>query len=88
MAGGDGIVMRVDPETNQPASVTRIGDWIEDLQIDLEGRIGLCGSFGVAVLDKTGAELLWRDGSIIRGTRFGSTTAENTCHCYGTPGYC
>jgi len=49
MAGGYGIVMRIDPKTNQRVSVTRMGDWIEDMQIDLEGRIALCGSFGLAV---------------------------------------
>ena len=47
----------------------RFGDWIEDMQIDPEGRIALCGSFGVAVLDPKATEILWRDGSIIRGTR-------------------
>lgn len=69
MAGGYGIVMQIDPKTNQPVSVTRLGDWIEDMQIDPAGRIALCGSFGVAVLDPEGANILWRDGSIICGTR-------------------
>lgn len=69
MAGGYGIVMRIDTKTDQPVSVTRMGDWIEDMQMNLEGRIAPCGSFRLAVLDQNGANMLWRDGSFVRGTR-------------------
>ncbi|MFP3938153.1 MAG: SBBP repeat-containing protein [Phycisphaerae bacterium] len=69
MAGGDGIVLRVDPKNNEVVSVTRIGDWIEDMEIGPDGRIAITGSFGVAVLSPDASKIVWRDGDIVRGTR-------------------
>jgi hypothetical protein len=69
LAGGDGIVMRLDAKTGRVVSAARIGDYIEDMETGADGRIALTGSFGTAVLTPDAAKVLWRDGSIIRGTR-------------------
>jgi hypothetical protein len=69
LAGGYGIVMRLDAKTGRPVSAARIGDYIEDMEIDADGRIAVTGSFGVAVLSPDASKVVWRDGNVIRGTR-------------------
>jgi hypothetical protein len=69
LAGGYGIVLRLDPETNEIVSATRLGDYIEDMQVAPDGRIAITGSFGVAVLSPDASEILWRDADVVRGTR-------------------
>lgn len=68
LAGGYGVVARFTP-SNTVASVARLGDWIEDLEVADDGRIAVCGSFGVAMLNATGSGLAWHDGTVLRGTR-------------------
>jgi len=69
MAGGDGVVLRVAPSGTNVLSMARIGDYIDDMQVGEGGRIVITGSFGVGVLSTNATKLLWRDGSIIRGTK-------------------
>ncbi len=69
MGGGYGVVLRIDPKTQKPISVTRLGDTIDDMQVGEDGNIAVTGSFGVALLSADGSKLLWRDGMISHGTR-------------------
>ena len=69
MAGGDGVVLRLCPAGSNVLSMARIGDTVLDMEVDDEGRIAVTGSFGVGALAADGCSLLWRDGSVIRGTK-------------------
>lgn len=69
MAGGDGVVLRIAPDGTNVLSVTRIGDYVDDMQVGEDGRIAIAGSFGIAILATNGSQLIWRDGDVIRGTK-------------------
>jgi hypothetical protein len=69
LGGGDGVVLRLGPAGTNVLSIARIGDHVDDLDVDETGRIAVCGSFGVALLATNGQQLLWRDGSTIRGAK-------------------
>lgn len=57
--GGDGVVVRLDPDGQAVRSVTRIGDTVTDLEINDSGNIVVCGAFGVAVLNATASATVW-----------------------------
>lgn len=69
LGGGYGIVVRLNPQGTKVLSATRMGDYIDDLEVGEDGRIAATGSFGVAVLSAGGSSLDWRDGDVIRGTK-------------------
>ncbi|NOK61882.1 MAG: hypothetical protein GFH27_549289n423 [Chloroflexi bacterium AL-W] len=59
LGGGDGSIVRIDDKGQEVLSVTRIGDRVNDLEINNDGRIAACGNFGVATLNATANEVLW-----------------------------
>jgi hypothetical protein len=59
LGGGDGVVVRLDASGQSVLSITRIGGRVEDLEVDAEGRIGVCGDFGVALLNASADSLVW-----------------------------
>lgn len=69
LGGGYGIVVRMNGKGTEVLSTTRIGDYIDDLEVSDGGRIAVVGSFGVAVLSPDGSSVAWRDGEVIRGTK-------------------
>jgi hypothetical protein len=69
LGGGYGVVLRLDPATMTPLTLTRLGDYIDDMEVGEDGAIVLTGSFGVAVLEPGGDKVRWRDATVIRGTR-------------------
>jgi hypothetical protein len=69
MSGGYGIVVRMNAEGTQVLSLTRMGDYIEDMEVGEDGRIAVTGSFGVAALSPDATQLVWRDEAVIRGTK-------------------
>ena len=69
LGGGYGVVARFAPGGTNAVSVSRLGDWIDDMETGEDGSIGVAGSFGVAVLSADGASVVWKDDAIIRGTK-------------------
>lgn len=57
--GGDGVVVRLSSDGQSVLSVTHVGATINDLRINTNGTMVVCGDFGVAVLDSTASNLLW-----------------------------
>lgn len=62
LGGGDGAVVRL-AASGQAVSVTRIGASVVDLEVAADGRIVVCGSFGVAVLSADASASVWNDSS-------------------------
>lgn len=57
---GNGTVLRMDPTGRTPLSITRLGNTIDDLDIDRRtGNIVVAGDFGVAVLNPQATQILW-----------------------------
>jgi hypothetical protein len=69
LGGGDGVVVRLDPSGQTVRSVTRLGSEVRDLAVADNGRILVCGDFGVALLNETAAALIWADDSLGQGYR-------------------
>lgn len=69
LGGGDGVVLRLSADGTKLLSVTRIGDYVEDMEADAKGRIAVTGSFGVAVLSADASSVVWRDEKIIVGKK-------------------
>ena len=92
LGGGNGTIVRLNRTGNTVLSVTRIGSDVADMEVDSTGRIAVCGSFGVALLNATASAVLWNDnpGSASRcaiGTD-GTTAAlvSDTVHIYAADG--
>ncbi len=90
--GGNGTIVRLNRTGNTVLSITRIGSDVADMEVDSTGRIAVCGSFGVALLNATASAVLWNDnpGSASRcaiGTD-GTTAAlvSGTVHIYAADG--
>lgn len=64
LGGGDGVIIRLAPDGQSVRSVTRIGDAVRDLAVAANGRILVCGDFGVALLNATADDLIWSDTSL------------------------
>jgi len=69
LGGGEGVIVRLNAEGAKILSITRVGDYVEDMKIGPGGRIAVAGSFGVAVLSPDAAKVLWSDKEIILGTK-------------------
>jgi hypothetical protein len=69
LGGGRGVLVRLNHDGRTVLSLTRVGDYVEDMELDATGRIAVTGSFGVAVLSPDGSSVLWRDGNILIGTK-------------------
>jgi hypothetical protein len=61
LGGGPGALMRLDETGQRAMSLTRIGDTVADLEVDNDGRIVTCGSFGVALLNAEANDVIWSD---------------------------
>ncbi len=59
LGGGDGVVIRFNSTGREILSLTRIGNQINDLEINGSGLIVVCGDFGVATLNSDAANSLW-----------------------------
>lgn len=59
LGGTDGAVVRLDSSGRTVRSVTRIGTAVNDLEINDDGVIAVCGDFGVAALDASASTLAW-----------------------------
>ncbi|AKG21120.1 hypothetical protein IJ00_07240 [Calothrix sp. 336/3] len=60
LAGGDGAVIRLNTSGSQVISVTRLGSTINDLEVSNDGKIAVCGDFGVAVLNPQANQIIWQ----------------------------
>lgn len=69
LGGGDGVVTRLSHDAQTVYSVTRIGNAVNDLEVGSDGRIVVCGDFGVAVLTPEANALEWSDSAIGEGAR-------------------
>ncbi|MCU0497879.1 MAG: hypothetical protein MUF87_11050 [Anaerolineae bacterium] len=49
--GGQGTLIRLTPDGRSILSLTRIGGWISDLEINANGIIVICGNFGMITLN-------------------------------------
>jgi hypothetical protein len=54
-----GAVVRLSSDGRTALSVTRIGATVVQLGLASDGRIGVCGDFGVAMLNADASTLLW-----------------------------
>lgn len=59
LGGGKGVVVRLDKTGQSVSSVSRIGDTVDDLEIDDTGNIAVCGDFGVAMLNADARAVVW-----------------------------
>lgn len=59
LGGGNGVVLRLSSDGQEVSSITRIGGVVNDLEIGDDGRIVVCGDFGVAVLSSDASTLIW-----------------------------
>ena len=64
LGGGDGVIIRLAPDGQSVRSVTRIGNVVRDLTVANNGRILVCGDFGVALLNATADDLIWSDDTL------------------------
>jgi hypothetical protein len=63
LGGGDGVVIRLSHDGTHVQSITRIGQQVNDLEINDEGAIAVCGDFGVALLSADAQSITWNDDS-------------------------
>jgi hypothetical protein len=62
LGGGDGAVVRLDPQGRTVRGLARLGGAVRDLEVSRkDGRIAAAGDFGVAVLSPDAAALVWHD---------------------------
>jgi hypothetical protein len=54
-----GAVLRLQSDGQQILSLTRIGASVVDLELADDGRIGICGDFGAALLTADGSSAIW-----------------------------
>jgi hypothetical protein len=59
LGGGPGAIMRLDGTGQGALSLTRIGDTVADLEVANDGRVVVCGSFGVALLNAAANDVVW-----------------------------
>ncbi|MCU0494487.1 MAG: hypothetical protein MUD01_23105 [Chloroflexaceae bacterium] len=59
LGGGDGAVVRFNSSGTAVQSITRVGSSVSDMELDDNGRIVVCGNFGVAKLQPDGAGMIW-----------------------------
>lgn len=59
LGGGSGAIVRVDGNGQDVLSVTRIGAAVNDLEMNDDGQMAVCGDFGVVTLNATASEVLW-----------------------------
>lgn len=57
--GGNGAVVRFGPDGRTVLSATRIGGAVSDLEVAADGRIAVCGDFGVALLNADASAAAW-----------------------------
>lgn len=57
--GSDGAIVRLASDGRSVRSVTRIGTLVSDLEVNQNGQIAVCGSFGIALLDATASGAHW-----------------------------
>ncbi|MBC8160764.1 MAG: hypothetical protein H7Z42_06045, partial [Roseiflexaceae bacterium] len=57
--GTSGLVIRADRDGSALRSISRIGTRVNDMEIGADGRIIVCGDFGVAALDAEADTVLW-----------------------------
>lgn len=69
LGGGDGVVVRLSEDAQTVLSVTRIGDAVLDLEVGADGRIVVCGSFGLALLTADASAVAWHQGGLGEGVR-------------------
>jgi len=59
-SGGNGVIVRMSPTGKTILSVTRLGDVIDELDINRQtGQIAVVGDFGLAVLNSSANQVLW-----------------------------
>ncbi len=59
-SGGNGVIIRMSPEGKKILSVTRLGDTVDDLDINrTTGEIAVVGDFGFAIISSDGTQVLW-----------------------------
>ena len=59
-SGGNGVIIRMSPEGRKILSVSRLGNTVDDLDIDrTTGNIAVVGDFGFAVIGSHGEQVLW-----------------------------
>ncbi|MCB0032871.1 MAG: hypothetical protein KDE51_02535 [Anaerolineales bacterium] len=59
LGGGAGVIVRLDELGQNVLSITRIGEQINDMEINTKGDVVICGDFGLAVLNPTAETLQW-----------------------------
>ncbi len=56
---GSGAVVRLSSDGRTALSITRIGNSVADLGLTSDDRIGVCGDFGVALLNADASATIW-----------------------------
>ncbi len=92
LGGGDGVVVRLNKTGRSVLSVTRIGDIVNDLEINASGDLLVCGDFGVALLDATASSVSWSatpgtgERCALGDDGTAAVLVDDTLHTYGSGG--
>lgn len=59
LGGGTGAIVRLNSQGQAVISMSRIGQMVNDIEINQAGKIVVCGDFGIAVLSADIGTLVW-----------------------------